>query len=246
MLTNVGASTNISLPNKGTPKVAAVLGRPPARVRAALMLGVGYTGLTGTDLDWQARHQHQPARSEIPDRSSPDTLVSVPNPFLRRRGGGPVRARADDRARPAAAAVSAVRRRAVDRRDRRALAVSRAHLPGTQAHRQPVGRQLQLHVQPPDGQPGRREQLLLERAWRSEQLRAGALVELLQPGLGIRAQPARLAAQDHHLADAAAAVRRGQEVPLQQRRRRRACSAAGRSPAWRSSRAASRWASART
>ena len=59
-----------------------------------------------------------------------------------------------------------------------------------------VGRQLQLHLQPLDRQPVRREQLLLERARTAEQLHRGPGLAVLQPGPGVRPKPARLAAQD--------------------------------------------------
>jgi len=80
MLTNVGASTNVRLPNKGTPKVQQYSLDLQREFRGGLMLGIGYTGLTGKDLDWGTTiniNQLDPKYQQL----VPDTLVSVPNPF---------------------------------------------------------------------------------------------------------------------------------------------------------------------
>jgi trimeric autotransporter adhesin len=80
MLTNVGANTSVRLPNKGTPKVQQYSLDLQREFRGGLMLGVGYTGLTGRDLDWQTTiniNQLDPKYQTL----VPDTLVSVPNPF---------------------------------------------------------------------------------------------------------------------------------------------------------------------
>jgi trimeric autotransporter adhesin len=80
MLTNVGASTNIRLPNKGTPKVQQYSVDFEREFRGGVMLGAGYTGLTGRNLDWQTTiniNQLDPKYQTL----VPDTLVSVPNPF---------------------------------------------------------------------------------------------------------------------------------------------------------------------
>jgi hypothetical protein len=80
MLTNVGAATNIRLPNKGTPKVQQYSVDLQREFPGGVMLGVGYTGLTGRDLDWQTTiniNQLDPKYQTL----VPDTLVQVPNPF---------------------------------------------------------------------------------------------------------------------------------------------------------------------
>jgi hypothetical protein len=80
MLTNVGASTNVRLPNKGTPKVQQYSVDIEREFRGGVMLGAGYTGLTGRNLDWQTTiniNQLDPKYQAL----VPDTLVSVPNPF---------------------------------------------------------------------------------------------------------------------------------------------------------------------
>jgi trimeric autotransporter adhesin len=82
MLTNVGAATSIRLPNKGTPKAQQYSIDLQREFPGGLMLGVGYTGLTGSELSW--------ATSTIninqldPIYQSQDvayTLANVPNPF---------------------------------------------------------------------------------------------------------------------------------------------------------------------
>jgi hypothetical protein len=80
MLTNIGASTNIRLPNKGTPRVQQYSVDIEREFRGGVMLGAGYTGLTGRNLDWQTTiniNQLDPKYQTL----VPDTLVSVPNPF---------------------------------------------------------------------------------------------------------------------------------------------------------------------
>jgi trimeric autotransporter adhesin len=80
MLTNVGATTNIRLPNKGTPTVQQYSVDFEREFRGGVMLGAGYTGLTGRNLDWQTTiniNQLDPKYQAL----VPDTLVSVPNPF---------------------------------------------------------------------------------------------------------------------------------------------------------------------
>ena len=94
-----------------------------------------------------------------------------------------------------------------------------------------MGRQLQLHLQPPERQPVGREQLLHEQSRHPEQLRGHSGIGVLQPGAGVRTQPARLASQDRDRADRHAAVRRGRssdQQPDQQRASRRLVDHAGR------------------
>ncbi len=149
-----------------------------------------------------------------------DTTKSAPNPFFGVAAAGPYATQANLSIGQLLRPYPAVRQRLHAAVDRRALAVSRRHLPDPQARHRPVGRQLQLHLQPPERQPVRREQLLLERARPAEQLHRDSRVAVLQPGSGVRPQPARLAAQGRHRADAAAAVRRGPSARIQRRRQR--------------------------
>jgi hypothetical protein len=82
MLTNVGASTDIRLPGKGTPKVQQYSVDLQREFGGGLMLGVGYTGLTGTDQDWQGDiniNQLDPTYQSFPDGY---TTAQVPNPFF--------------------------------------------------------------------------------------------------------------------------------------------------------------------
>ncbi|PYQ83778.1 MAG: hypothetical protein DMG03_12515 [Acidobacteria bacterium] len=155
----------------------------------------------------QRLHQHQPDRSEV-SGSGDEHARARAESVLRRRRRGTVCDAPDDRARPAAAAVSAVRQRLHDAGDRRALDVSRRDRPAAEARRRTVGRADQLHVQPSERQPVRGEQLLFEQSRTAEQLRGGARLGLLQSGSGIRPQPARLAAQARGRADTQRAGRR--------------------------------------
>ncbi len=80
MLTNVGASTNIRLPNKGTPKAYQYSVDLQRELPGGLMVGIGYTGLSGRDLDWQTDiniNQLDPIYQTL----VPNTLVQVANPF---------------------------------------------------------------------------------------------------------------------------------------------------------------------
>lgn len=80
MLTNVGASTSVRLPRKGTPKVQQDSVDLQREFRGGLMLGIGYTGLTGRDLDWGTTININQLDPEYQTLVA-DTLVSVPNPF---------------------------------------------------------------------------------------------------------------------------------------------------------------------
>ena len=105
-----------------------------------------------------------------------------------------------------------------------------------------VGRPLQLHLQRAEGQPDRRDQLLLGgqpglpvNNYNYIASRAGVrrgqqfTTACYDPRAEYALQHARRAAPRHHRADLRAAVRQGQEVGQQQRRRRLRSSAAGRS-----------------
>ena len=88
----------------------------------------------------------------------------MPNPFFGVAERGQLRDARDAAAQPAAAAVPAVRQR---QHVRATGAQSQYHagvIQVQQARHRVVGRQLQLHLQPPLGQPVRPGQLLLERA----------------------------------------------------------------------------------
>ena len=81
MLTNVGQATTISLPSKGTPKAQQYSVDIQREFGGGIMLGVGYTGLTGSDLPYLSNiniNQLDPKYLSL----VPDTLVSVPNPFF--------------------------------------------------------------------------------------------------------------------------------------------------------------------
>ncbi|MGC4081930.1 MAG: hypothetical protein QM736_07435 [Vicinamibacterales bacterium] len=80
LLTNVGQSTTISLPNKGTPKAQQYSVDLQREMRGGVMIGIGYTGLTGSDLPYQTNiniNQLDPKYQLL----VANTLVSVPNPF---------------------------------------------------------------------------------------------------------------------------------------------------------------------
>jgi trimeric autotransporter adhesin len=80
MLTNIGANTNVYLPLKGTPKVKQYSVDVQREFGAGLMLGVGYTGSTGTDLSWAQTidlNQIDP----IYQAAGVNTLANVANPF---------------------------------------------------------------------------------------------------------------------------------------------------------------------
>lgn len=80
MLTNVGQSTTISLPNKGTPKAQQYSVDLQREMRGGVMVGIGYTGLTGSDLPYQTNiniNQLDPKYQSVAN-----TLVSVANPFF--------------------------------------------------------------------------------------------------------------------------------------------------------------------
>ncbi|MFN8065123.1 MAG: TonB-dependent receptor [Vicinamibacterales bacterium] len=80
MLTNVGQATNVFLPNKGTPKAQQYSVDVQKELRGGIMVGAGYTGLTGSDLSYQTTiniNQLDPKYQTM----GINTLQSVPNPF---------------------------------------------------------------------------------------------------------------------------------------------------------------------
>ena len=81
MLTNVGQATNVFLPNKGTPKAQQYSVDLQKELRGGIMVGAGYTGLTGSDLSYQTTiniNQLDPKYQT----AGINTLQSVPNPFF--------------------------------------------------------------------------------------------------------------------------------------------------------------------
>ena len=187
---------------------AARAGRQPERQRRLYRLH-------RAPPDHRRQRQHQPARSEVPAaRAGDGDDAERRQPVLRQPERRQLRDARDAAAQPAAAAVPAVRHRQHGRDQPRQVAVPRRRDPGAQAH-DVVERQLQLHLQPPVGQPVRPGQLLHLGAGPAEQLHLHRRLRLLQSRRGVRAQPARLAAQGVDDADRAAAVRR--RPPLLQR-----------------------------
>jgi hypothetical protein len=80
LLTNMGANTNVYLPLKGTPKVKQYSVDLQREFGDGIMLGVGYTGSTGTDLSWQQTidlNQIDP----MYQTAGVNTLANIPNPF---------------------------------------------------------------------------------------------------------------------------------------------------------------------
>ncbi len=80
MLTNIGATTNVYLPLKGTPKVKQYSVDVQREFGGGIMLGVGYTGSTGTDLSWAQTidlNQIDPSYQT----AGVNTLGNVANPF---------------------------------------------------------------------------------------------------------------------------------------------------------------------
>jgi trimeric autotransporter adhesin len=81
MLTNVGANTTVRLPSKGTPHVQQYSVDIQREFRGGVMLGIGYTGLTGRDLDWSANININQLDPKYQSMAENYTLASVANPF---------------------------------------------------------------------------------------------------------------------------------------------------------------------
>ena len=129
---------------------------------------------------------------------------TVPNPFFGNRGVRQPEPLGDDRARPAAAAVPAVRQRADAPRQPGARPLQRARRALDQADVERLLARRQLHVQPPRGQPVRREQHVLQPA--------GERAEQLRPRRRVRRVAARRRAPAERQRHLPAAVRRGPQV----------------------------------
>ena len=240
LLTGTGGDITFIDPNKGAPRVQQYSFDLQRELPGGVSVSVGYTGLTGANLDWGGSININQIDPKYQSQLT-TTATLVTNPFFGvAAAGSTLASRATIEIGQLLRPFPQFAQRQHVAVDRRPLAVPRRHLPDPQAHDRRLGRQLQLHLQPAERQPVRREQLLLERARTAEQLHRGAGVAVLQPGSGVRPQPARLAAQGRHRADLQPAVRRGQAVPVQQPHRRRAArrlvdhagrDAAGRLPA---------------
>ena len=155
----------------------------------------------------------------------------MPNPFFGVAEAGQFASQATDRARPAAAAVPAVRQRLHGDVDRRAFAVPRRHFPAAQARQTACGAATSATPisRLNDNQFGESNYYSSNPGIQNNyEVVPGS--PLLQPGLGVRAQPARLAAQGRARADGACCRSVKARSSCQQRRRRTRCSAAGRSP----------------
>jgi hypothetical protein len=114
-LTNVGASTNIRLPNKA-PKVQQLSRDIEREFRGGVMLGAGYRP-SRKNLDWQT-DQHQSARSEVPDTRARHAGVGAQS-VLRNPQAGQFASR-QTMSSVSCLVPSAVRRCPLDRRNRRA------------------------------------------------------------------------------------------------------------------------------
>ncbi len=200
LLTGTGGDVYFVDPNKGAPRVQQYSVDLQRELPGGVSVSVGYTGLTGSNLSWadsgDALDQHQPDRSEVSEPADADVDAAC-------------RIRSSASRRPVTFADAATRSRSASccgrsRSSRNVYmqqstgAHSQYHAgdrPAPQARHRPVGRHLQLHLQPAERQPVRREQLLLERARPPEQLHRHPGLAVLQPGSGVRPQPARLAAQ---------------------------------------------------
>ena len=80
LLTNVGANTSVVLPGKKTPYVHQYSVDLQREFAGGVMLGVGYTGLTGKDQDWHTGLDLN-ALDPTYQTAGVNTLSSVANPF---------------------------------------------------------------------------------------------------------------------------------------------------------------------
>ena len=227
---------------------AAVLGGPAARVvRAVSRSRVSYIGARGDHLRPRRIERHRRSTSTSSIRSTWRSARAlerqpVPNPFFGNRERRAARDPGDARPRAAAAPVSAVR-----------ATSTRGHvLEGKNRYNAAViewskrmthgwgGRVSYTYSVLKDNQIGEGNFYSPARpparsTTTTTSQHAGVhrheLRRVLQPGCGLRRQPARRAAPRHHRADRRAAVRQGQEVGAATAAPRTGSSAAGRSSA---------------
>ena len=188
-----GASGDISFVRSEQDRAAraAVLDRPAARIAAAMSVGVGYTGARGNHLCWRrdGQRQHQPARSST-WRSAATLTQQVPNPFF----GNPARRRASPRRRRCARYQLLGRSRSSSTSYmQQSTAANRSTTRRDPEFRKRVtdvvGRQLQLHLQPAEGQPDRAGQLLPSAPGLLDNYNFIQGSEELQPGRDYGRQP---------------------------------------------------------
>ena len=231
---------------------AAVLGRPAARAADG---HEPHAGLHRPDRQQPRAGAERPTRRSTSTRSIRSTRATlvgntpelVPNPFFGVAEAGQLARPRDDRARSAAASVPAVRQRQHEADAPARTRSTTRHHPAAEARPPALGRQLQLHLQPPERQPVRR---------RATTTRARPGCRTTTPWFRARRTTTRTQEYGRSLLDSPHKIviaptvnlpfGAGQEVPGEQRRRRHAASAAGRSRRSSRSRAGSRSASART
>ncbi len=217
LLTGVGGTVRYIDQNKQDPRVQQWSFDVQRELPGNMALTIGYLGQPRRQArprrGERRRDQHQPARSG-PAVDGVRIARRGPQSLLRRGRGGRSGVAADNRARTAAAAVPAVPRRAGAPVHAGQVPLQRADVPARQARLERMGRPVRVHLQPAEGQPVRRDELLHGPG------RLGA-AEQLQHRRGVLARDPRRAAQDQRGADRRAPVRTGQEVPEQPRGCRR-------------------------
>ena len=169
-----GISSDISFvdPNKTAPYVHQYSIDVQRELVGNLSGSVAYIGSTGRRLTTAGNvNINQVDPKYLPLGSA--LTQTVPNPVLRQPERRHVRVARDHRAQSAAAPVPAVPQRQPGGDEPRQVAVPRRRDSDPQAH-DVVERQLQLHLQPPAGQPVRPGQLLHRRAGPAESLHASS------------------------------------------------------------------------
>ena len=171
-LTGVGTTSASSIRTARRRACSSTRSTCSASCRARMAITVSYIGARGDHLPLggigRHRGQHQPARSEVPGARRGALSAAAAEPVLRQpeRAGAAVDA-GDADARAAAAAVSRsscnINARQVPEGVNRYNA---GVVEWTKRLTQRLGRPRQLHLQRAEGQPGRRDQLLLARRHR--------------------------------------------------------------------------------
>ena len=209
LLTGAGGDICFVDPNKGAPRVQQYSADLQRELPGGMSLTLGYTGLTGSNLSCggstgRRADQHQPARSEVSERWPPTTRRQRAEPVLRRR-----RRRASSRRRRRSRAASCCGRSRSSATStcssRPARTRSTTPASSSCASASPAlwgGNFSYTYSRLNDNQFGE-SNYYSSVAGPAEQLRGDSGIGVLQPGSGVRPQPARLAAQGRARADLA-------------------------------------------
>ncbi len=211
LLTGTGGNIGFIDPDKGAPRIQQYSFDVQRELPGGMSVTVGYVGSRGSNLGWGGTSNTSININQLDPKYfalGTQLTQAVPNPFFGIPEAGSFANQTTIQRGQLLRPFPQFGNITHDAVDRREVAVPRGGVHGPETLDGLVGRIDHVHVQPSRRQPVRPGQLLLERAGRARQLHGHPGLGAVQPGLALRPEPPRLAAQARHLADHPVAVRR--------------------------------------